>query len=94
VPELIPLVYHFNFNTRWAAQISLVQLTGQNFGNDANAWGDWYNANRAELGTDLPPFDPMPVDWAFGLNEGQLQFHADPANQDRLDAQWFQRQNY
>ena len=43
VPELIPLVYHGNVNTRWWAQISLVRLTGTNFGGDWRAWGAWRN---------------------------------------------------
>lgn len=43
VPELIPLVYHGNVNTRWWAQISLVRLTGTNFGGDWRAWGAWWN---------------------------------------------------
>jgi hypothetical protein len=45
VPELIPLVYHGNVNTRWWAQISLVRLTGTNFGGDWRAWGGWWNAS-------------------------------------------------
>ena len=44
VPELIPLVYHGNVNTRWWAQISLVRLTGTNFGGDWRGWGTWWNA--------------------------------------------------
>lgn len=43
VPELIPLVYHGNVNTRWWAQISLVRLTGTNFAGDWRAWGAWWN---------------------------------------------------
>lgn len=43
VPELIPLVYHGNVNTRWWAQISLVRLTGTNFAGDWRAWGSWWN---------------------------------------------------
>ncbi len=43
VPELIPLAYHGNVNTRWWAQISLVRLTGTNFGGDWRAWGAWWN---------------------------------------------------
>jgi hypothetical protein len=43
VPELVPLVYHGNVNTRWWAQISLVRLTGTNFGGDWRAWGAWWN---------------------------------------------------
>jgi RNA polymerase sigma-70 factor (ECF subfamily) len=42
-PELIHLVYHGNSNTRWWAQISLVRLTGKNFGSDWKAWGKWWN---------------------------------------------------
>src|SRR6185436_17868972 len=38
IPELIHLVYHGNTNTRWWAQISLVWLTGKNFGSDWEAW--------------------------------------------------------
>jgi hypothetical protein len=45
VPELIPLVYHGNVNTRWWAQISLVRLTGTNFAGDWRAWGAWWNAS-------------------------------------------------
>jgi hypothetical protein len=43
VPELIHLTYHGNINTRWWAQISLVRLTGKNFGYDWKAWGQWWN---------------------------------------------------
>ena len=51
VPELIPLVYHGNVNTRWWAQISLVRLTGTNFGGDWRAWGAWWNQHGGK-----PPF--------------------------------------
>jgi hypothetical protein len=44
IPELIPLVYHGNLNTRWWAQIVLVQLSGTNFGADWRSWGTWWNA--------------------------------------------------
>ena len=40
VPELVHLTYHYNWNTRQWAQISLVRLTGQNFGRDVAAGGD------------------------------------------------------
>ena len=43
VPELIHLVYHYNQNTRFWAQISLVRLTGKNFGRDWQKWGQWWN---------------------------------------------------
>lgn len=58
VPELIHLVYHGNANTRWWAQISLVRLTGQNFGNDWKAWGNWWNAQKGQ-----PPFKPELIRW-------------------------------
>ena len=48
VPELIPLVYHGNVNTRWWAQISLVRLTGTNFGGDWRAWGAWWNRSGGQ----------------------------------------------
>jgi hypothetical protein len=43
VPELSHLTYHGNINTRWWAQISLVRLTGKNFGYNWKAWGQWWN---------------------------------------------------
>jgi len=50
-PQLIPLVYHGNANTRWWAQISLVRLTGTNFAGDWRAWGRWWNERGSQ-----PPF--------------------------------------
>jgi hypothetical protein len=64
VPELIHLVYHGNTNTRWWSQISLVRLTGQNFGNDWNAWGKWWNGRNSQ-----PPFKPEMVRWWSGQAE-------------------------
>ena len=58
VPELIHLVYHGNVNTRWWAQISLVQLTGENLGYDWKAWGKWW----ADQG-GKPEFNPEFVVW-------------------------------
>ncbi len=58
VPEFVHLVYHANVNTRWWAQISLVRLTGQNFGKDWQAWGAWWNAQNGQ-----PPFQPEIVHW-------------------------------
>lgn len=48
VPNLIPLVYHYNMNTRIWAQIALVQLTGQNFGYASNEWCEWWNGQNRE----------------------------------------------
>ncbi|HUI06730.1 MAG TPA: protein kinase [Verrucomicrobiae bacterium] len=68
VPGLIQLIYHYNLNTRWWAQISLVRLTGQNFGTDWKAWGNWWNAQNGQ-----PPFDPEIVRWSSTQTEpGQL----------------------
>lgn len=61
VPELAHLVYHGNTNTRWWAQISLVRLTGQNFGKDWNAWGKWWNEQNGQ-----PPFKPEIIRWWSG----------------------------
>jgi len=88
VPDLIPLLYHFNMNVRWDAQIALVRLTGQNFGRDAEAWGKWYNENRETLGKNLPAFDPTPVDWTFGSNNEQLKSYSNPEKQKEVDRQW------
>ncbi|MCL2623119.1 MAG: HEAT repeat domain-containing protein, partial [Planctomycetaceae bacterium] len=88
VPDVIPLLYHFNMNTRWDAQIALVRLTGQNFGRDAEAWGKWYNENRETLGRNLPAFDPAPVDWTCGSNDAQLQLYSTPEKQAEVDRQF------
>ncbi len=58
VPILIHLVYHNNSYVRWWAQISLVRLTGQNFGSDWKAWGEWWNSHSGH-----PPFDSEVVKW-------------------------------
>jgi len=59
VPEMIHLLYHYNVNTRWWAQISLVRLTGQNFGKDWRAWGSWWNLQNAQ-----PQFNPEIIHWS------------------------------
>jgi tRNA A-37 threonylcarbamoyl transferase component Bud32 len=64
VPEIIHLLYHNNSYVRWSAQIALVRLTGQNFGNDWRAWGKWWNDQRGN-----PPFNPEPVRWWRGQAE-------------------------
>jgi hypothetical protein len=64
VAELIPLVYHGNTNTRWWAQISLVRLTGQNFGSDWPAWTNWWNNQGGQ-----PPVTSEIVRWWSGQPE-------------------------
>ena len=82
VPELIRLVYHGNVNTRWWAQISLVRLTGQNFGKDWHAWGQWWQEQKGQ-----PPYQAEIIRWwngqaepdklAESLDEGDRKFLAD-----------------
>lgn len=48
VPALIPLLYHYNSNTRFWTQIALVELTGQNFGADFEKWIAWYNSQSED----------------------------------------------
>jgi hypothetical protein len=64
VPELIHLVYHGNVNTHWWAQISLVRITGKNFGKDWNAWGKWWNDQKGE-----PAYKPEIIRWWNGQPE-------------------------
>jgi serine/threonine protein kinase len=61
VPQLISLLYHPSINTRWSAQIALVQLTGQNFGGDWNAWAKWWNSQKLQ-----PSIGPDLVRWWHG----------------------------
>ena len=64
VPGIIHLVYHGNVNTRWWAQISLVRITGQNFGKDWNAWGKWWNDQGG-----TPAYNPEIIRWWSGQPE-------------------------
>jgi hypothetical protein len=64
VPDLIHLVYHGNQNTHWWAQISLVKITGQNFGSDWNAWAQWWKSKNGQ-----PPFNPEIIKWWAGQPE-------------------------
>jgi hypothetical protein len=65
VPEMVHLAYHPNVNTRWWAQLTLVRLTGQNFGKDWEAWGRWWNAQGGQ-----PPFQPEKVTWTANPDWG------------------------
>ena len=69
IPELIPMVYHGNVNTRWWAQVTLVRLTGKNFGKDWSAWGKWWNETGG-----LPAYKPDIIRWWSGQsNSDQLE---------------------
>ncbi len=74
VPELIPLVYHYNQNTRFWAQISLVRLTGENFGNDWQKWAGWWNSQK-----DKPACSTEKVEWTSNPD------WADPEKQKKMD---------
>lgn len=78
VPELIPLVYHYNQNTRMWAQISLVRLTDENFGTDWQAWGKWWNQHGGR-----PKFSGEYVQWTTNKE------WADPNVQQAKDAEFF-----
>ena len=71
VPDMIHLLYHYNVDTRWWAQISLVRLTGQNFGKDWNAWGNWWNSQNGQ-----PPFNPEIIRWWSGQVEPDKLAHS------------------
>jgi serine/threonine protein kinase len=74
VPELIHLLYYDNVNVRWWGQISLVRLTGTNFGNNWQAWGRWWNQTGGQ-----PPFKAEQVRWS---NDPQ---DSDPATLEKQD---------
>jgi hypothetical protein len=46
----------------------LVRLTGQNFGGDWKAWGDWWNSQSGQ-----PRFNPATVRWYRGQPDPDLQ---------------------
>ena len=75
VPEFIHLTYHPNTNTRFWALITLVRLTGENFGTDWEAWGKWWNARSGQ-----PPFKPEKIAWSANAE------YMDPAKQREADA--------
>lgn len=82
VPDLIHLLYHYNQNTRIWAQISLVRLTGQNFGRDWEKWGDWWTSQNVK-----PPFSPAKIEWA---KSPMMLEYADPGKQKEADEAFLQ----
>ena len=97
VPDMIHLVYHGNANTHWWAQISLVRLTGTNFGKDWNAWGRWWNGQNGQ-----PPFKPEIIRWwseqpepeklAESLNESDSIWLNSIRDQVQIGGQYLQEQ--
>jgi hypothetical protein len=80
VPELVHLVYHYNWNTRTWAQISLVRLTGQNFGGDLAAWRKWWQSQGGK-----PPIAGQAVAWAVSPEIIAL---TRPATLEAYERQW------
>jgi len=81
VPELIGLVYHYNQNTRFWAQISLVRLTGVNFGSDWRGWAKWWNREKGN-----PPLSFEKIPWTSNTQwaDEQWQQEQDRAFVERL----------
>ena len=77
VPELIPLLYHYNQNTRFWAQISLVRLTKVNFEADWEAWAKWWNEKMGK-----PKFEGPKVTWTTRPDWAE---YADPKKQAEND---------
>lgn len=84
VPELVPLTYHYNTNTRLWAQIALVRLTGENFGNDQKAWKTWWDKRGGR-----PAIPDERVVWAKSeWLLAMLQGCDDPKKQEEMDRQF------
>ena len=77
VPDLVSLTYHYNRDTRFWAQISLVRLTGENFGRDLAAWRQWWAKQDGK-----PPIAQEPVAWA---TSPQMLQAADPKEMEKAD---------
>jgi len=58
IPALIPLVDHYNKNTRLWAQASLARLTGEGFGDDKQAWATWWNESGKGPAIDAAALSP------------------------------------
>jgi len=84
VPELIHLVYHYHQNVRFWSQISLVRLTGVNFGYDWQKWGQWWDKEKGE-----PPFSWERITWTTTADwaDENKQKEKDKAFLDRLKDQ-------
>jgi hypothetical protein len=83
VPDLVHLTYHYNINTRFWAQISLVRLTGENFGRDVNAWRRWWQQQGK-----TPTIAEETVAWATSAEAIKW---SDPKKMDEMDRQFSAR---
>ena len=80
IPDLVHLTYHYNLNTRFWAQISLVRLTGKNFEKDFDAWRKWWKKEGGK-----PAISEERIEWTSNPE------WADPAKQEEFDRDFFQR---
>jgi beta-lactamase regulating signal transducer with metallopeptidase domain/HEAT repeat protein len=80
IPELIHLVYHYNQNTRFWAQISLVRLTGENFSADWQKWTGWWNSQKGK-----PKCSTKKVEWTSNAD------WADPKKQKEMDEEFIEQ---
>jgi hypothetical protein len=74
-PRLMHLLYHNNSYVRWMAQVTLVRLTGTNFGGNWQQWVDWWKQSKGQ-----PTFDTATVQWATDqadLDELATQLQSD-----------------
>ena len=91
VPELVPLTYHYNMNTRLWAQIALARLTGKNFGRDVASWKSWWEKQGGQ-----PPISDTPVVWATSSwMQSMLEKEGGgtPEKQDEMDRRFAKRAN-
>ena len=74
VPDLVHLAYHYHATTRSWAQISLVRLTGQDFGRDVEAWKAWWEKQGGQ-----PAISTQPIVWTTNaeLADPQKQIESD-----------------
>ena len=82
IPDLVHLTYHYNQNTRFWAQISLVRLTCKNFGQDVDAWRKWWDQQGGK-----PEISEERIEWTSNPE------WADPAKQEEFDRDFLQRTN-
>jgi beta-lactamase regulating signal transducer with metallopeptidase domain len=79
VPVLIPLLDHYNMDTRMLSRASLVRLTGENFGADKQAWAKWANAQGPDTA-----ISPAILEWASRQSQDKMN---NPAAQAQAQAQ-------
>lgn len=60
IPEMVKLVDHGNQNVRMWARATLVRLTGENFSDNKQSWGEWWNKSGKGPAIDLATLQPWP----------------------------------